>query len=579
MNRKPVFFRAHTRAGGVPLKSKELFRSLKALTKEPFLLLLIIGIYFLLLLFSLYPLIKVAMVSFEKGDGTLSLDVYRQTLSNNYLRQGFYNSLLVASLTAIFGVAIGYLFAYTLNRTNIPLKRFFRFVALMPVVFPPFIGAMALIMLVGFNGLITAKVFGIRNFPVYGLWGLMMAQMVCFFPVAFITLDGVISTISPTLEDAAFNLGASRWEAFRKVILPVSIPGIASTLLVLFIESLADFGNPLILAGSRFPVLSVQAYLEITGMYNLRTGAALAVWLLLPSILAFLAQKYWVSRKRYVTLSGKPTTSVIKSVNRPIKWALFSLCLIISLFILLIYATIVWGSFTQAWGMSSRFTLDNFKYVLDVGLESIKDTLVIAFSSTPLSGLLGMIIAFLIVRKRFPGKGAMDFLSLLSFAVPGTVIGIGYIFAFNTPPFLLTGTLAILVLNFVFRYIPVGIQSGIALLNQVDPAIEEAAFTLGANNRAVFRRITLPLIVPVFFSALVFSFVRAMTAISAAIFLVSAKWNLMTVQILSQTDSGRLSEACAYSVILISIILIFMLSLKLFLRQRISLSNQNYGVR
>jgi len=407
----------------------------------------------------------------------------------------------------------------------------------------------------------------------------MMAQMVCFFPVAFITLDGVISTISPTLEDAAFNLGASRWQAFRKVILPVSIPGIASTLLVLFIESLADFGNPLILAGSRFPVLSVQAYLEITGMYNLRTGAALAVWLLLPSILAFLTQKYWVSRKRYVTLSGKPTTSVIKSVNRPVKWALFSLCLIISLFILLIYATIVWGSFTQAWGMSSRFTLENFKYVLDVGFESIKDTLVIAFTSTPLSGLLGMTIAFLIVRKRFPGKGAMDFLSLLSFAVPGTVIGIGYIFAFNTPPFLLTGTLAILVLNFVFRYIPVGIQSGIALLNQVDPAIEEAAFTLGANNRAVFRRITLPLIVPAFFSALVFSFVRAMTAISAAIFLVSAKWNLMTVQILSQTDSGRLSEACAYSVILISIILIFMLSLKLFLRQRISLSNQNYGVR
>ena len=229
--------------------------------------------------------------------------------------------------------------------------------------------------------------------------------------------------------------------------------------------------------------------------------------------------------------------------------------------------------------MSNRFTLENFKYVFDVGWESIKDTLVIAFTSTPLSALLGMTIAFLIVRKRFPGKGAMDFLSLLSFAVPGTVIGIGYIFAFNTPPFLLTGTLAILVLNFVFRYIPVGIQSGIALLNQVDPAIEEAAFTLGANNRTVFSRVTLPLIIPAFFSALVFSFVRAMTAISAAIFLVSAKWNLMTVQILSQTDSGRLSEACAYSVILITIILFFMMLLKLLLRNKISLSNQNYGVR
>jgi iron(III) transport system permease protein len=552
---------------------------LKNLVKEPILLIVILGIFVLLILFSLYPLIKVFIVSFERSDGSFGLDVYAQTLSNDYLRQGFFNSVLIASLTALFGVAIGFLFAYTLNRTNIPFKKFFRFIALMPIVFPPFIGAMSLIMLFGFNGLITAKIFGIRNFPVYGAWGLLISQMICFFPVAFITLDGVISTISPTLEDAAFNLGANKWQAFRKVILPVSVPGIASTLLVLFIESMADFGNPLILAGSRFPILSVQAYLEITGMFNLKTGAALAVWLLIPSITAFVIQKYLVSRKRYVTLTGKPVTSVIKSVNKPVKWVLFSSCTVISFFILLIYATIIWGSFTQAWGMNNRFTLENFKYVFDVGIESIKDTLVIAFTSTPISALLGMVIAFLIVRKRFPGKGAMDFLSLLSFAVPGTVIGIGYIFAFNTKPFLLTGTLAILVLNFVFRYVPVGIQSGIALLNQVDPSIEEAAFTLGANNHIVFGKITLPLIIPAFFSALVFSFVRAMTAISAAIFLVSARWNLITVQILSQTDSGRLSEACAFSVILIAIILIFMSVLKGLLKNRISIANQNYGVR
>jgi iron(III) transport system permease protein len=552
---------------------------LKTLVKEPILLIVILGIFVLLILFSLYPLIKVFIVSFERSDGSFGLDVYAQTLSNDYLRQGFFNSVLIASLTALFGVAIGFLFAYTLNRTDIPFKKFFRFIAIMPIVFPPFIGAMSLIMLFGFNGLITAKIFGIRNFPVYGAWGLLISQMICFFPVAFITLDGVISTISPTLEDAAFNLGANKWQAFRKVILPVSVPGIASTLLVLFIESMADFGNPLILAGSRFPILSVQAYLEITGMFNLKTGAALAVWLLIPSITAFVIQKYLVSRKRYVTLTGKPVTSVIKSVNKPVKWVLFSSCTVISFFILLIYATIIWGSFTQAWGMNNRFTLENFKYVFDVGIESIKDTLVIAFTSTPISALLGMVIAFLIVRKRFPGKGAMDFLSLLSFAVPGTVIGIGYIFAFNTKPFLLTGTLAILVLNFVFRYVPVGIQSGIALLNQVDPSIEEAAFTLGANNHIVFGKITLPLIIPAFFSALVFSFVRAMTAISAAIFLVSARWNLITVQILSQTDSGRLSEACAFSVILIAIILIFMSVLKGLLKNRISIANQNYGVR
>ncbi|MGB4375428.1 MAG: ABC transporter permease subunit, partial [Defluviitoga tunisiensis] len=152
------------------------------------------------------------------------------------------------------------------------------------------------------------------------------------------------------------------------------------------------------------------------------------------------------------------------------------------------------------------------------------------------------------------------------------------ILGFNTKPLLLTGTFAILVLNFIFRYIPVGIQSGISLLNQVDPAIEEAAYTLGANDSQVFLKITLPLIIPAFFSALVYSFVRAMTAISAAIFLVSADWNLMTVQILSQTDSGRLSEACAFSVILILLILAFILILKIFLKNKVSLVDNNFGI-
>ncbi len=543
------------------------------LLRDPVLLLIIVLIFAALAIFIVYPLFRVFAVSMTDKEGRFDLSAYSHAFSNRYMRQGFFNSLLVASLTAIFGMLVGYLFAYTLNRTDIPLKGFFRTVAVLPIVFPPFIGALSIIMLFGFNGIITAGIFGIRNFPVYGLWGLMMAQVVCFFPVAFITLDGVIGTISPTLEDAAFNLGANRWQAFRKVILPMSVPGIASTMLVLFIESLADFGNPLILAGSKFPVLSVQAYLQITGMFDTRGGAALAVWLLFPSIVAFVIQKYWVGKKKYVTVTGKPTTSVLKSVSKPVKWILFSLCMLIAVFTLTIYATIFWGAFVKAWGMNNTFTLENFRYVFDVGLEAIKDTLIIAFTSTPISAVLGMIIAFLLVRKVFPGRRVMEFTSMLSFAVPGTVIGIGYILAFNKPPLLLTGTLAILVLNFVFRYIPVGIQSGVALLNQVDPAIEEAAYTLGADNRQVFTKVTLPLIMPAFFSALVFAFVRAMTAISAAIFLVSARWNLITVQILSQSDSGRLSEACAFSVLLIGMIMSFILILKIFLKNKISLSS------
>jgi iron(III) transport system permease protein len=417
-------------------------------------------------------------------------------------------------------------------------------------------------MLFGNNGLVTYSLLGISNYPIYGFQGLLFAQIITFFPVAYITLRGVIESISPTLEDAALDLGGSRLKVFLKVTLPLTVPGIASSMLVLFIETLADFGNPLILAGSQFPILSVQAYLQITGMYDLPKGSAIAIMLLVPSITAYFAQKYWVSRKQYVTITGKPTSSAIKSVSPAAKWILFSLCLLVAAFILLIYVMIAWGAFAAVWGFDNTPTLRHFAYVFGVGFTAVLDTLQIAGYSTPVAGILGMIIAFLVVRKNFPGKKTMEFTSMLSFAVPGTVIGIGYILAFNKAPLLLTGTLAILLLNFIFRYIPVGIQSGIAILRQIDPAIEEAAIDLGADSRKTFFKITLPLMTPAFFSGLIFSFVRAMTAISAAIFLVSSRWNLMTVQIMSQAESGRLGAAAAFSLILVLIILLAILLIR-----------------
>jgi iron(III) transport system permease protein len=531
-------------------------RELKALAGDPLLFLIITLIFISLALFIVYPLIKVIMVSFQTAPGgKFTLAVFQDVFKSRYLGQAFWNSVLMGILTAAAGCVLGFLFAYAVARTDIPFKKIFHVIAIIPVVSPPFIGAMAIIMLFGNNGLITWFLLKIRNYPIYGFQGLLIAQVITFFPVAYITLRGVIESISPTLEDAALDLGGSRWKVFWKVTFPLTIPGIASAMLVLFIETMADFGNPLILAGSQFPILSVQAYMEITGMYNLPKGSAIAFLLLVPSITAYFLQKYWVSRKQYVTITGKPTTSQLKSVSPAAKWTLFGFCLLVTAFILLIYITIVWGAFAKVWGFDNTPTLDHFKYVFGVGFEAVKDTLVIAGLSTPAAGILGMLIAFLVVRKQFPGKKLMEFTSMLSFAVPGTVIGIGYILAFNRRPFLLTGTLLILLLNFIYRYIPVGIQSGVAILKQVDPSIEEAAIDLGADSRKTFSKITLPLMIPAFFSGLIFSFVRAMTAISAAIFLVSSKWNLMTVQIMSQVDSGRLGAAAAFSLILVVIIL------------------------
>ncbi len=529
-------------------------RQLKQIANDPLLLIVILVILASLILFILYPLVKVITTSFLP-EGKFSFSVFKEVFSSWYLRRAFFNSIMMGTLTALFGVGVGFIFAFTLARTDIPFKKFFHLIAIIPIISPPFIGALSIIMLFGNNGFISDHLLHLQNIKIYGFKGLLFAQIVTFFPVAYITLRGVLDSISPTLEDAALDLGGTRFKVFRRVTLPLAVPGIASAMLILFVETLADFGNPLILAGSQFPILSVQAYLQITGMYDLPKGSALALILLVPSISIFFLQKYLVSKKKYVTITGKPTSSTLKLVSPMVKWILFAVCLFFSLTIILIYASILWGSLVKVWGSNNTLTFYHFKYVFSVGFGAVKDTLIIAGISTPIAGVLGMVIAFLVVRKEFPLKHFMEVSSMLSFAVPGTVIGIGYILAFNSHPLLLTGTLLILLLNFIFRYVPVGIQSGVAILRQVDPSIEEAAIDLGADARSTFRRVTLPLMVPAFFSGLIYSFVRAMTAISAVIFLVSSNWNLMTVQIMSQVESGRLGAAAAFSVILVLIIL------------------------
>ncbi|TDY53599.1 iron(III) transport system permease protein [Aminivibrio pyruvatiphilus] len=529
-------------------------REIRLLARDPLLAFLVVLLFLSLALFVAYPLLSVLVKSLQTDEGTFTFGNYTRFLTFRYLRSSLWNSLSVGFATAAASVAVGYAAAFTITRTSIRWKKALHLVFILPIISPPFTSALSILMLFGANGLITRGLLGIRNYNIYGFKGVLLSQIFTFAPVAYLTLKGVLESLNPTLEDAAMNVGAGRMQTFLRVTLPLSLPGIASAFLVVLIESLADFGNPLVLAGSRFPMLSTQAYLEITGSFNLPLGAALAVVLLIPSITSFAIQRYYLQKRQYTTVTGKPTASSSKLVSRGARRGLVTFAALFSGFVLLFYGTIFLGAFTRVWGYDFSPTLEHFSYAFGVGLGTIRDTLIVALWSTPLSGFLGMLIAFLVVRTSFPGKGLMEFTSILNFAVPGTVIGIGYILAFNRPPLMLMGTLAILVLNFVFRYIPVGIQSGIAVLRQIDPSIEEAAQNLGADRMTTFRKVTLPIIAPAFFSGLVFAFVRAMTAISAAIFLVSANWNLLTVQILNQVGSGRLGVAAAFSVILVVIV-------------------------
>ena len=353
----------------------------------------------------------------------------------------------------------------------------------------------------------------------------------------------------------ALSLGASRARVFRTVTLPLCIPGLANAFLLLFAASLADFATPLILAGNQFPVLPTQAYLQITGLYDLRGGAALSFALLVPALLVFVLQRYWVSRRFYVTITGKGAGQTpFDSVSAAARTALLAACFIVALAIAYFYALLLYASLVVALGANHAFTLQHYRVIFTDGLKAIRDTLVIAGLAMPLGGLYGILVGYLVAKKRFVGRRSMELASMINYALPGTIVGIAYLIAFNDPPIELTGTALIIVTCYIFRYGPTGIRATVALLQQIDKSLEEASLGLGAGSGTTFRRITLPLIVPAFFAGLSIVFIRSMTAISATIFLVSVSWTLITVKILENITELSLGPAAAFSVLVVAIV-------------------------
>ncbi|OAB41474.1 ABC transporter permease [Paenibacillus glacialis] len=537
----------------------------KRFKREPLLPILIVLVMLSLLVFIVYPLFQIFKSSFVTTDGMFNFDGYKRVLSGGGLFTALTNSLVLAFLSATLSTVIAYLFAYTFAYVKVPFKRLFNGIAILPIISPPFVIALSAMLLLGKQGLITKNLLGLDNANIYGLHGLVLVQTLSFFPIAFLTLSGLLRSISPSLEEASQNMGANKLKTFVTVTLPLSVPGIANAFLLVFVQSLADFGNPMTIGGN-YSTVAREIYLQAVGSYNMQSGAALAIVLLTVTLIVYVLQKFWVGKKSYVTVTGKPTGQRRLIESGPIKMILFAFCIIMSCIVIAFYALVPIGSFIKLWGINNSFTLDHYKYVFSIGQKAMKDTLTLALIATPISGLLGMIIAFLIVRKKFLGKKALEIISMLSIAVPGTVIGIGYILSFNKAPLALTGTAVIIIAAFVIRAMPVGIRSGIAALQQIDPSIEEAATNLGAKQAKVFTSVVLPLIKSAFFSGLVNSFVKSMTAMSAVIFLISAKYNLITASILAQVEAGRIGVASAYCTILIIIMIIAMILLNLLVK-------------
>ncbi|QTI80045.1 iron ABC transporter permease [Roseomonas marmotae] len=478
-----------------------------------------------------------------------------------------WNTLLLALLTATGTTALGLAFALLVTRGRLRLARPLRWLTVLPIVTPPFILGLGLILIFGRSGLLSQAAeawFGIElGRWIYGLTGLLLAQLFAFTPIAFLVLIGVVEGLSPTLEEASQTLRADEKVTFRTVTLPLLLPGLANAFLLGFVESIADFGNAVVLGGS-FNVLATEIFFAVVGAQaDAGRAASLSLILLVLTLIVFFLQQRLTARKSYVSISGKGDSGLPPPLPRGVR----RLCLIVAstwaALTIGLYLLAMLGGFVEVWGRDYTPTLRHFAKAFTIeggqltGLawNSVLTTLELSAISAPITAALGILAAWLFSRTRFAGKGALEFATLLSFAVPGTVIGVAYLAAFNLPPLELAGTGAIIVACFVFRNLPVGLRSGMAAMAQIDRSLDEASHTLGGGGMDAFRRVVLPLLRPAIVAGLTYSFVRAMTTVSAVIFLVTADTELATVFIVNRIINGDYGLAISTSLALIVLML------------------------
>lgn len=551
---------------------------------------IVVVISALLLVFIFYPVatsLVAAVLDRERhfapglaAERLLTADIWGMGCLGGGTRCGVaINSALLATIVGVLSTLVGLVLALVVQRGGRRYAGVLKVMSILPFITPPFVLALSLIVLFGRTGLITGwldALFGIpRSRWIYGLPGLTLAQLLTFAPIAFMILHGALSAISPALEEAAQTLRASRARVFRTVTWPLLRPGLAASFLLCFVESLADFGNPIVLAAD-FEVLSTKIFFAIAGaQYDPGRAAVLATVLLAMTLVAFWLQQRWLGRASYVTVTGKGDGGAPAALPRGLWRACFGVGAAWIVFTLMSYAVIFTGGFVRDIGrgdMTPTFRHLGAGFGAEWGprgiffsgsaWDSLFNTLEVAAIAAPLTAVIGLLAAYVITRHRFAGRRAFEFLTLVSFAIPGTVIGVSYIVAFNVPPLELTGTMAILVICFVFRNMPVGVRAGAAALAQIDKTLDEASATLRASTLRTLTRVVMPLLRPAILATLVFSFTHAMTAVSAVIFLATAKYNLATVYIINRVEAGEYPLAIAYSSVLIVLMLVALLALQ-----------------
>lgn len=524
----------------------------------------LIAIVALIGVFIVWPSVAMFIPMFTNDAGEFAPLAFTAVLGQAHIVQVIINSIALSVAVGVGCTFFGLVLAIYTTRIAKRSAVIGRIFSILPIVTPPFVVGLGVTLMMGRSGYVTefmVEWFGLTNTNwLYGFTGIWLAQVLASTPMAFMILDGAIKTIHPSLEEASYTLRASRWQTFNGVFVPLLKPALANAFLIVVVQSLADFSNPLVLGGN-FDVLATQIYFYITGsQLDYQAASTLGVFLLLFSLLVFCVQYMWIGKRSYVTVSGKSYRGDVQPLPATLVWSVVALLAVWVAFNALLYGSIFYGSFTVNWGVDYTLTLDNFIKLFGQGMDdgawpSLLDTLLYAGIAAPITAVFGLLIAWVVVRQQFRGKKTIEFTTMLCFAVPGTVAGVSYILAFNSAPVYLTGTAVIVIISMVMRNVPVGIRAGIAGLGQIDKSLDEASLSLRAGSYRTIVNILLPLLRPAILSALIYSFVRAITTVSAIVFLVTPDTRVATAYILNRVEDGEYGVAIAYGSILIVVML------------------------
>ena len=512
-------------------------------------------LFLLLAFFLLYPIVAVLIKSVRGPDG-FTLKYYQAFFSKNYYFQSLYNTLLLGVINTAVCLVIGFCLAYMTTRGPWILRKPLKIISLIPLIAPPYLFALSLIILFGRNGLVT-KMFDL-HWQLYGFSGVVISQTLAFIPLAYMMIESTLMSLNPNLEESAYDMGASEATILRTITIPLLAPGLLKAALLIFVMTIAEFGNAAILGG-RTPFLAPDTYTMITGESDFNMGSVLSVVLIAPCILIFFIHNYLLEGKKFTTIGGKPVASEPRKITPLIKVPFVIITTVAAGAIFICFAVVFVSSFYKILGVTHNVVLSN--YLDFTSNQAIYNSIRVSFVAAVIGAVIGVLLAYVIVRGNFFGRTFIEMVSLSGFALPGTVLGIGYLLAFSAPPLKLTGGIMILALNCVFRFLAVGVEAGISKLHQIHIEIEEASADLGASFLTTFYRIVLPIMFPAFIAGFIYTFMTAIVSLSAVVFLVSPGFDLAAVKIFDAAVYGEIGIASATTIKLVVIVMVCMMIL------------------